>query len=136
MLGSGCPPPLQSALDTPPPPDPASPPALKLAGKWEGVGVWPVATTPLCKGTELPKEFLMQATLGGHFLWNYNAPLQDSKDCGSILTPQCHGDQRWHYVAILTPPHSREPKMVEGRAFDEGHSRSPQNSARVKQRLQ
>ena len=25
---------------------PPCPPALKLAGKWEGVGVWPVATPP------------------------------------------------------------------------------------------
>ena len=51
MLGSGCPPPLQPAPDPPPPsqtqpPPPA--PALKLAGKWEGVGVWPVATPPPC----------------------------------------------------------------------------------------
>ena len=29
-----------------PPPDPAPPPPLKLAGKWEGVGVWPVAPPP------------------------------------------------------------------------------------------
>ena len=50
MLGSGCPPPLQPAPDPPktqpPPPPPPPPPTLKLAGKWEGVGVWPVATPP------------------------------------------------------------------------------------------
>ena len=42
MLGSGCPPPLQLA------PDPARPrpPSLKLAGKWEGVGVWPLLPPP------------------------------------------------------------------------------------------
>ena len=54
MLGSGCPPPLQPAPDPPPrpspPPPPSSPPALKLAGKWEGVGVWPDGTPPPCTG--------------------------------------------------------------------------------------
>ena len=41
-------PPLQPATDSPPQtqPPPPPPPALKLAGKWEGVGVWPVATSP------------------------------------------------------------------------------------------
>ena len=33
-----------SRPQTPPPP----PPELELAGKWEGVGVWPVATPPPC----------------------------------------------------------------------------------------
>ena len=37
-----------SRPQTPPPPDPppSPPPAPELAGKWEGVGVWPVATPP------------------------------------------------------------------------------------------
>ena len=42
-------PPSPSAGPRPPPepaPPPLPPPALKLAGKWEGVGVWPVATPP------------------------------------------------------------------------------------------
>ena len=30
----------------PPPLDPAPPPSLKVAGKWEGVGIWPVAMPP------------------------------------------------------------------------------------------
>ena len=40
-----------SRPQTPPPrpsPPPPPPPTLKLAGKWEGVGVWPVATSPPC----------------------------------------------------------------------------------------
>ena len=46
--GPDSPLPLSRPQTPPPPPDPAPPPALELAGKWEGVGIWPVATPPPC----------------------------------------------------------------------------------------
>ena len=53
--GPGAPLPFSRPQTQTPPP-----PALKLAGKWEGVGVWPVATPPppRVKAHVRPKECL------------------------------------------------------------------------------
>ena len=49
LSGYEAPPPL---FGSPPPPlqtqPPPPPPAVKMVREWEGVGVWPVATAPLC----------------------------------------------------------------------------------------
>ena len=44
--GRGSPPLAQAEIQTKPNPPP--PPALKVVREWEGVGVWPIATAPVC----------------------------------------------------------------------------------------